>query len=595
MGTGKLFLGLFVLANLFFATSPAFADESIKTVSDSPINSVSPSITADGNNVFLVWVEHSSYSGSPHLFFSKSNDGGNTFSKPKEIIDLPGSSIVPKIVSDGTNLFLTWTYRFQGDQHSEIYFSKSTDGGKTFSKPFSISDERLFSTGSRIAIDGKNIFIVWNSIISEKNYHTNRDIFLTKSTDGGETFSKPKNLTNNEGSSSGPNIETDGKSIFVAWSDDYEDGDAVFISKSIDGGDTFSEPTILSKSWRYSNNPSIAIDDSNVFVTWRSNGDGDVPEVYFSKSIDGGETYSTPKILSTQSGYTSNQSVKTDGTNIFVIWALSDPKSRYVVLSTSIDGGDTFSKPKPTGNNIGFSDSQEMVINDTNLLLIWRWAEKLEQDSSDLKFVKLGIGNSSAENYLEETYESITSKSSNEDTHQVNKTMNQDLTDKPSIKQIKWLGENGADYTVGGRGVIRLDNSDLNLNKTLIDIPIVHVWSDTDSKGILVDIIETGANTGIFYADIEFSGIESSHLQLHVSNGDSITVSFNDSITQPLIDTMDIISFYASPHKQLKSGILPSNIVCDETLEKIYRPSGHTAVCVTPETREKLIERGWGH
>lgn len=48
-----------------------------------------------------------------------------------------------------------------------------------------------------------------------------------------------------------------------------------------------------------------------------------------------------------------------------------------------------------------------------------------------------------------------------------------------------------------------------------------------------------------------------------------------------------------SPLKQIKAGISPEKIVCREGLELILRSSDDLPACVTPETKQKLIERGW--
>ncbi len=48
-----------------------------------------------------------------------------------------------------------------------------------------------------------------------------------------------------------------------------------------------------------------------------------------------------------------------------------------------------------------------------------------------------------------------------------------------------------------------------------------------------------------------------------------------------------------SPIKQLKSGILPLDIECKKGLNLIFKISDGSPACVKPETKEKLIERGW--
>jgi len=47
-----------------------------------------------------------------------------------------------------------------------------------------------------------------------------------------------------------------------------------------------------------------------------------------------------------------------------------------------------------------------------------------------------------------------------------------------------------------------------------------------------------------------------------------------------------------SPRKQIKFGVSPEKVTCDEGLVLMIRPSGMSA-CVKPTTAEKLEERGW--
>lgn len=47
-----------------------------------------------------------------------------------------------------------------------------------------------------------------------------------------------------------------------------------------------------------------------------------------------------------------------------------------------------------------------------------------------------------------------------------------------------------------------------------------------------------------------------------------------------------------SPRKQIKFGVSPEKVTCDERLVLMIRPSGMSA-CVKPTTAEKLEERGW--
>ena len=77
--------------------------------------------------------------------------------------------------------------------HDSIYFENITDGGSTFGDPINMSKNTdMDSYLPYIAASGNNIYAVW-TVASDRNHA----IFFTKSTDGGHTFSDPVNLSKN--------------------------------------------------------------------------------------------------------------------------------------------------------------------------------------------------------------------------------------------------------------------------------------------------------------------------------------------------------------------------------------------------------------
>jgi len=85
-----------------------------------------------------------------------------------------------------------------------------------FSTPKNVSNNSDFSFTPQLAVDlGGNIYVVW-----EDDTDTNSNILFSRSTDGGVTFSAAKSLSNTSGSSFNPRIAVDaGGSINVVWQD----------------------------------------------------------------------------------------------------------------------------------------------------------------------------------------------------------------------------------------------------------------------------------------------------------------------------------------------------------------------------------------
>jgi len=60
------------------------------------------------------------------------------------------------------------------------------------------------------------------------------------------------------------------------------------------------------------------------------------------------------------------------------------------------------------------------------------------------------------------------------------------------------------------------------------------------------------------------------------------------TISKPILAN-DVIS----PRIQVKHGVAPSDVICNDGLELVFKYSDGSPACVKPKTVEKLIERGW--
>ncbi|MFP4368263.1 MAG: hypothetical protein ACLFR2_01645 [Candidatus Kapaibacterium sp.] len=174
-----------------------------------------------------------------------------------------------------------------------------------------------------------HLYIPWKRVIARDS---STQIVISKSTDQGLTWSEPVNVSYKvDGSSvdttfgqSFPLAATgpDG-AVYVVWNHGIEHG--VGFSKSTDGGETWSDPEIIHyydifgvtndisgndvvPVWRHTVKgvvraeayPVIKVDntggerDATVYVCWAADR---IPNIYFSKSTDGGENWTEPVIV----------------------------------------------------------------------------------------------------------------------------------------------------------------------------------------------------------------------------------------------------------------------------------------------------------
>ena len=139
----------------------------------------------------------------------------------------------PSIATDiHGNVYIVWQDMRNWD--NDIYFSKSSDGGVTFSTNKMINDDggSTEQTEPSIAADNYgNVFIVWKD---ERNGNT--DIFFASSSDWGDTFSVNK-MINDDGSTfkqDDPAIADDNRgNVFITWQDDRNRNYDVFFATTL--------------------------------------------------------------------------------------------------------------------------------------------------------------------------------------------------------------------------------------------------------------------------------------------------------------------------------------------------------------------------
>ncbi|MBI3352155.1 MAG: hypothetical protein HY036_06220 [Nitrospirae bacterium] len=181
-----------------------------------PVTSISPS---EVRAVIPSNIQSGAIQVSPGI--AATSDRFLFFPSPQNISKDASGSTHPAIAVSGANVAMVWTDSYSGtfSGKGRILFSRSTDGGQTFSfSPRVISDMNRSSGFPSIAYGaGGNIYVIWDDIESAIN---NTDIYFSQSNDNGGTFSAPVNLSDNAGNSFSPKIAVSGSAVSVVWQDD---------------------------------------------------------------------------------------------------------------------------------------------------------------------------------------------------------------------------------------------------------------------------------------------------------------------------------------------------------------------------------------
>ena len=273
----------------------------------------------DKLGTFNYWGHHSSRNG---LFVRRSLDAGKTWESDHipiiEHATEPGVpwEDKPYIVSDTAekspyagNLYVGWTRWTVTD--SKILFSRSTDVGKTWSKPIEIDshpglprDDNGAAEGFAgvVAPDG-TLHVVWSQ---------DDQIMLATSRNGGKTFSRVRAILHTgptmfavqalERANGFPQIAIDSQSkhLYLTWSD-YRNGDLdVFCSTSRDGGRTWIPAVRVNNDEIHNGSEQffqwVAVDPADgaanvIFYDRRRDPGNRKQTVVLARSTDGGRSF----------------------------------------------------------------------------------------------------------------------------------------------------------------------------------------------------------------------------------------------------------------------------------------------------------------
>jgi hypothetical protein len=270
------------------------------------------------------------------ILVEASKDGGLTWNESVPAINHINSVTPfedkPGIVVDNAaeskykgNVYLAWT-RFDvygsadPECHSQIYFSRSIDGGKNFSMPFRISDTGGDCRDSDNTVEGVvpavgpkgEVYVVWAGAMG---------LVFKKSLDGGLTFGKDKVIGPMAGGwdfsvegldrangmpvtgvdlSNGPNKGA----LYLNWIDARNGDPDVFIASSRDGGETWSAPLRVNddplKNGKVQFFTWMSVDpiDGSVNMVFydRRDTEGALTKLTLARSVDGGRSFVNYKI-----------------------------------------------------------------------------------------------------------------------------------------------------------------------------------------------------------------------------------------------------------------------------------------------------------
>lgn len=324
-----------------------------------------------------------------HVLVSHSSDQGKTFSAPAivnpepEYVAADGENRPKIVVSGNGNIYVSYTRSTEAPFSGNVRFSRSVDGGKTFSGPITVNDnlEPITHRFEAMAVNKRGqVYIAWldkrdaSAANKKGEKYSGIALYYAVSDDEGKSFKANVKAADHtcECCRVAMAIDTDDYPV-VIWRHIYDTNIRDHALVRLDGK---TAPVRLShENWNIAacphHGPSVSIaSDGTYHATWFNN----APErhgLFYAYSTDRGRTFSSPLNFGNFESQAAHPFVLALGKRIYLVWKEFDGEKTGIFGMISMDGGESWSTPEKLATTSDISDSPLLIDTNNRAYLSW--------------------------------------------------------------------------------------------------------------------------------------------------------------------------------------------------------------------------------
>jgi hypothetical protein len=360
-------------------SDPKCADASLACATQ-----VTPTFAADGT-LWIAWAAHGTVS------VAHSSDLGHTFSTPVAVNPQPldidwGPDARPNIVVDNDGRVFVAFARFKDQKfNGQVFYSRSTDGGRSFAAPAPITANAESQRFQTLALDTDgSLFAAWldkrNRVpaAARGDKYLGAGLAFAWSRDHGATFSETRIALDNtcECCRLAVALAGPGRPVVVfrnVFDDMVRDHAAVTFTDAQTPG---AIRRVSVDDWKTEacphHGPTLAIAaDGSYHVAWFTNGRAR-KGLFYASSNNGGQTFSQPMPIGDPVRNPARPFLLAANKTLWLAWKEFDGEHTTVRLMASHDDGHTWSEPATVAQTGDASDHPLLVANGMQVFLSWQ-------------------------------------------------------------------------------------------------------------------------------------------------------------------------------------------------------------------------------
>jgi hypothetical protein len=329
-----------------------------------------------------------------HVLVSHSQDQGKSFSKAVRVNTQPefvaaSGETRPKIVlAKNGNIYISWTQSLETPYAGNIRFSRSLDGGKSFSAPLTVNDN-LDAITHRFEAMGINsrgqIYLAWldkRDALAAKNRgekYSGIAIYYAMSDDEGTSFHANSKVADHTCECCRVAMAIDNTDTpVIVWRHIFgrnvRDHGLARLDGSTRKTDENSVQRVTFEKWEVEacphHGPALSISADVYHLAWFNHA-AERSGLFYAHSADAGKSFSTPLSVGNSARQAGHAAVLSKGDQVYLAWKEFDGEVSVINAMGSRDGGASWGAVQKIAETRDMSDHPLLIANKEQVYLSW--------------------------------------------------------------------------------------------------------------------------------------------------------------------------------------------------------------------------------